>query len=101
VKADFPLGSVLEPVLFNIFVSDTNNAIECTLSKSANNTKLCGAVDILEGKDAIQRDLDRIERWAHANLMRFNKSKCKVLHLSQGNPKNIYRLGRERTGSCP
>ena len=27
--------------------------------------------------------------------MKFNKAKCKVLHVDQGNPKHKYRLRRE------
>jgi len=93
--SSIPQGSVLELALFNIFVRDKDSRIECTLSKFADDTKLCGVVDTLEGRDIIQKDLDRLERRACANFMKFKKAKCKVLHVDWGNPKDKYRLGGE------
>jgi len=50
---------------------------------------------LLEGSDAIQRNLDKVDRWTYANLMKFDKAKFKILHLGRSKPQYEYRLGDE------
>ncbi|KAJ7422686.1 hypothetical protein BTVI_13212 [Pitangus sulphuratus] len=101
VTSGVPWGSILVPMLLNAFINDMNRGIECTLSNPAGDTQLRAAVDISEAPDAIQRDLDQLKEWAHGNIMRFNKIKCKMLHLCQGSPRYQHRLWGEQIKSSP
>ncbi|GAB0188519.1 mitochondrial enolase superfamily member 1 [Grus japonensis] len=86
-------GSILSPILLNIVINDLDDGAEYTLSKFADDTKLRGVADMPEGRAAIQKDLNGLEKWADRNLMKFNKEKCKVLHLWRNDPLHQDVLG--------
>lgn len=83
----------------DLFSICQQHGIECTISMFAIDTKLCGALRTLEGRNDIQRDLERLERCACAISMELNKAKCKILHLGQGIPVHKYMLGRKQIES--
>lgn len=78
-------GVHTRPKLIELCIPERGDGTEHALSQSADDTPAERA--------AIQRDFDRVEVWADTNPTKFNKGKCKVLHLGRNNPTRRYRLG--------
>ncbi|RMC10149.1 hypothetical protein DUI87_12948 [Hirundo rustica rustica] len=69
--------------------------IKCTFSTFADHIKLSNTVNTPEGRDAIQTDLDKLKKLSHWTLIRFNNTRCKMLHLYQ------QKAGKEQIQSNP
>ncbi|PKU49317.1 rna-directed dna polymerase from mobile element jockey-like [Limosa lapponica baueri] len=90
----------LEGLAQRVVVNGVKSSWQQVTSGVPPGSVLGGSVDLLEGRKALQRDLDKLDQWAKASGMRFNKTKCRVLHLGHNNPMQHYRLGEEWLESC-
>ena len=90
VWSGVPQGSVLGPLLFLLFINDLPDNIKNKLKLFADDLKLIGNVS---SPDTIVNDLKELENWENIWLLKFNPSKCKVMHIDMNNnPKLSYSL---------
>ena len=100
VLSGVPQGSVLGPILFLIFINDLPNCTTCPVCLFADDSKIyCRVPKVnnvkpeLEGAhEALQKDLDELQKWAEKWKMSFNVNKCKIMHLGFGNVNHEYNL---------
>ncbi|CAM4596884.1 unnamed protein product, partial [Lepidochelys olivacea] len=93
VTSGVPQGSVLGPILFNLFITDLGTKSGSVLIKFADDTELGGIANLEKDPDIIQEDLDDLVNWSNSNRMKFNSEKCKVMHLGINNKNFSYKLG--------
>ncbi|CAM4513742.1 unnamed protein product [Caretta caretta] len=93
VTSGVPQGSVLGPILFNLFITDLGTKSGSVLIKFADDTKLGGIANLEKDRDTLQEDLDDLVNWSNRNRMKFNSEKCKVMHLGINNKNFSYKLG--------
>lgn len=78
-------------VFFNGFTNYMDAGIKYTLRKVVD-TKMGEILGFFQSREALQRDLDRLEGWATLNCFHFNR--CRILHLEWGNPGHACKLGK-------
>ena len=92
VPSGVPQGSVLGPVLFLIYINDIDYAVDTTIKKFADDTKLYERVRTEQQALSMQSSLDGVLKWGNEWQMLFNLSKCKVLHVGKNNLKHQYSM---------
>ena len=83
VTSGVPLGTILGPILFLIYVNDISSNISSTLRTFADDTKAYRELsNIAKDSEALQLDVDQLLSWASKWQLRFNPDKCVVLRIT-------------------
>ena len=88
-----PQGSVLGPIMFNLFINDLEDGVNSTISVFADHTKPSRAITSPQDVETLQEDLNKLMGWETKWQMRLIAEKCKIMHLGAKNTNVIYTLG--------
>ena len=87
VHSGIPQGSILGPVLFIIFINDLPENVHNCCKIFADDTKLYGPSS---NNASLQNDILSLMKWSNDWQLKFNTSKCGVLHIGKNNVENEY-----------
>ena len=93
VTSGVPQGSVLGPLLFNIFINDLPSVVQSELVLFADDAKIYRTIQSDDDYLQLQQDLDNLFLWSCEWQLCFNVDKCKILHIGSNQHYRQYRLG--------
>ena len=80
------------PLYFVLFINDMPDVVHNLIALLADDAKLFNSVVNHEDHADLQQDLQHLQDWAKKLQLKFNDTKCKVLHLVQKNPNFTYTM---------
>lgn len=92
-RIQFILGSVLGPILFNIFINDLSSVCSANMLLFADDSKLYAPIRNVTDQNMLQCDLNNIFDWCQLNDMSLNTEKCKVFCYGFKNISYEYYIG--------
>ena len=93
VTSGVPQGSVLGPMLFIFFINDLPEICSVTTKIFADDTKAYTRINSEDDHTNLQVTIDRMYQWTEDWQLKFNETKCKILHLGENNPQRPYYIG--------
>ena len=83
VLSSVPLGTVLGPLMFLLYINDITDRVSSTLRLFADDSLLCHKIQSSHDSILLQKDLNLLSHWASIWQMEFNTTKCVVLRCSR------------------
>ena len=88
VSSGVPQGSILGPLLFNLFINDLPKYVKySSILLYADDLKIYRVINDNDDNELLQSDIDSISEWSLVNIMKLNTNKCSVMHFSRCSPK--------------
>ena len=87
-----PKGSVLGPILFQIYVNDIDEGLTCKKSKFADDTEITSTITTTADKLQSQSNFDTLVSWSKKWQIKFNVDACKVLHIGNNDKFTKYTM---------
>ena len=97
VTSGVPQGSVIAPIMFQIYVNDMQMGVTSYINLFADDAKLFRVIESQNDCQQLQSDINRIYEWSLRWKLEFNAKKCHVMEIGKSKRRPIweYKLGEE------